>query len=161
MSAVSFWTPDRVQTLIRLWRDGLSASQIARALAGGVTRSAVIGKIHRLGLGGRARPSSPPARPRLEVRPRPKLPRAPAMRPPRTVAVEPASPPPEIGSATVLTIRRGQCRWPIGEPLADSFSLCGCAAVRGAYCSGHAQIAYRPLATKPPRDHLVRLAGLA
>lgn len=63
MAAPSSWTNDRVQTLTRLWRDGLSASQIARALAGGVSRNAVIGKVHRLGLNGRANPSPPGARP--------------------------------------------------------------------------------------------------
>jgi GcrA cell cycle regulator len=47
------WTPTRVETLTSLWRDGLSASQVAKAL-GGVTRNAVIGKVHRLGLSGRA-----------------------------------------------------------------------------------------------------------
>jgi len=43
------WTDDRVATLTKLWADGLSASQIAKQL-GGVTRNAVIGKVHRLGL---------------------------------------------------------------------------------------------------------------
>jgi len=52
------WTDDRVATLTKLWADGLSASQIAKQL-GGVTRNAVIGKVHRLGLSGRAKPSSP------------------------------------------------------------------------------------------------------
>jgi GcrA cell cycle regulator len=62
------WTDERVETLKRLWLDGLSASQIAGQL-GGVTRNAVIGKVHRLGLSGRAAPSQParptfkPARP--------------------------------------------------------------------------------------------------
>ena len=63
------WTPTRVDTLSSLWRDGLSASQVAKAL-GGVTRNAVIGKVHRLGLSGRVaggvvrRPATPrPPRP--------------------------------------------------------------------------------------------------
>ena len=62
------WSDDRVEQLKTLWTEGLSASQIARAL-GGVTRNAVIGKVHRLGLSGRAAPSQPtrplykPARP--------------------------------------------------------------------------------------------------
>ncbi len=51
------WTDDRVATLTKLWADGLSASQIAAEL-GGVTRNAVIGKVHRLGLSGRAKPTS-------------------------------------------------------------------------------------------------------
>ncbi|MBU2135314.1 MAG: GcrA cell cycle regulator, partial [Alphaproteobacteria bacterium] len=52
------WTDERVDTLKKLWQDGLSASQIAKQL-GGVTRNAVIGKVHRLGLSGRAIPSKP------------------------------------------------------------------------------------------------------
>lgn len=46
------WTPDRVEALKKMWSDGQSASQIASDL-GGVTRNAVIGKIHRLGLSNR------------------------------------------------------------------------------------------------------------
>ena len=48
------WTDERVDQLKKLWLDGLSASQIAQEL-GGVTRNAVIGKVHRLGLSGRAK----------------------------------------------------------------------------------------------------------
>ena len=44
------WTPDREATLRRMWGEGQSAAQIAREL-GGVTRVAVIGKLHRMGLG--------------------------------------------------------------------------------------------------------------
>ena len=52
------WTDERVELLKKLWADGLSASQIAAEL-GGITRNAVIGKVHRLGLSGRAKsPSS-------------------------------------------------------------------------------------------------------
>ena len=51
------WTDERVELLKKLWQDGLSASQIAGEL-GGITRNAVIGKVHRLGLAGRARNAS-------------------------------------------------------------------------------------------------------
>lgn len=47
------WTDDRVETLKKMWGEGQSASQIAKEL-GGVTRNAVIGKVHRLGLSNRA-----------------------------------------------------------------------------------------------------------
>lgn len=50
------WTEDRVSRLAKLWAEGLSASQIAADL-GEVTRNAVIGKVHRLGLSGRAKPA--------------------------------------------------------------------------------------------------------
>ena len=49
------WTEARVNKLKRLWDDGLSASQIAEQL-GEVTRNAVIGKAHRLGLSSRPSP---------------------------------------------------------------------------------------------------------
>ncbi len=57
------WTNERVELLKKLWGDGLSASQIAGEL-GGVTRNAVIGKVHRLGLSGRAKSTSSSAKPR-------------------------------------------------------------------------------------------------
>jgi GcrA cell cycle regulator len=58
------WTDERVELLKKLWSEGLSASQIAGEL-GGITRNAVIGKVHRLGLSGRAKaPSSAVPRPR-------------------------------------------------------------------------------------------------
>ena len=47
------WTDERVEILTKMWADGNSASQIAKEL-GGVTRNAVIGKVHRLGLSNRA-----------------------------------------------------------------------------------------------------------
>ena len=76
------WTEERVDILKKLWLDGLSASQIAKQL-GGVTRNAVIGKVHRLGLSGRAAPSQP-ARPVFKA-PRPQRPIAAAPAPRRPV----------------------------------------------------------------------------
>ena len=61
--AESGWSETRVTILSQLWIDGLSASQIAKQL-GGVTRNAVIGKVHRLGLSGRAAASAPARAPR-------------------------------------------------------------------------------------------------
>ena len=53
------WTDERVDLLSRLWLEGRSASQIAAALGGGLTRNAVIGKVHRLGLAGRVKAAGP------------------------------------------------------------------------------------------------------
>ncbi len=50
------WTDERVELLKNMWGEGRSASQIAKEL-GGVTRNAVIGKVHRLGLSNRATPA--------------------------------------------------------------------------------------------------------
>jgi len=62
------WTDERVETLKKMWNEGQSASQIAKEL-GGVTRNAVIGKVHRLGLSNRVgpggeEPAAAPAAPR-------------------------------------------------------------------------------------------------
>src|SRR5579863_3730490 len=53
------WTDEKVELLRQLWMDGRSASQISAVLGQGLTRNAVIGKVHRLGLAGRAKSSSP------------------------------------------------------------------------------------------------------
>src|SRR5438128_4347801 len=115
------WTDERVELLKKLWQDGLSASQIAKQL-GGVTRNAVIGKVHRLGLSGRATPSKP-ARPTFKA-PRPARPVTSAPSAPRRLA-EPAlhAHAPAVryvdetpGTATVLTLGAHMCKWPIGDP---------------------------------------------
>ena len=69
------WTDERVALLKKLWMEGLSASQIAAELSGGVTRNAVIGKVHRLKLSARAKPAS--VAPRAKT-PRPSAPRRPS-----------------------------------------------------------------------------------
>ncbi|MGL4260145.1 MAG: GcrA family cell cycle regulator, partial [Afipia sp.] len=67
MTVIS-WTDDRVEQLKKLWEAGLSASQIAAEL-GNITRNAVIGKVHRLGLSGRAKSPSSAAPRQRKVRP--------------------------------------------------------------------------------------------
>src|SRR6185437_9606550 len=141
----------RVETLKKLWLDGLSASQIAKQL-GGVTRNAVIGKVHRLGLSGRATPSQP-QRPAFKTprAPRPAIAAAPAPRRAIEASAMPAQlpaaalAPEEPGTATVLTLGAHMCKWPIGDPASDSFTFCGRRSDReGPYCSEHARVAYQP-----------------
>ena len=147
------WTDERVELLKKLWQDGLSASQIAKQL-GGVTRNAVIGKVHRLGLSGRAAPSKP-ARTVFKA-PRPARPVSAAPSPPRRIA-DPASLPQsspvryveeEPGLATVLTLGAHMCKWPIGDPSLDSFTFCGRRTGEGPYCHEHSEVAYQPAQTK-------------
>jgi GcrA cell cycle regulator len=148
------WTDERVETLKKLWLDGLSASQIAKQL-GGVTRNAVIGKVHRLGLSGRAAPSHPsrttfkaprPPRPISMPQPRPR-----ALEP-RAHAVPAPRPTPYVelpGTATVLTLGAHMCKWPIGDPSSDDFTFCGRrASEERPYCVDHAQMAYQPPQSK-------------
>ncbi|TYP64878.1 GcrA cell cycle regulator [Stutzerimonas stutzeri] len=123
------WTDDRVETLKRMWSEGQSASAIAKEL-GGVTRNAVIGKVHRLGLSNRteepeaAAPAPAPA-PELVAREKPAAPRAvpqPAAAPlrpepaPEPVAVQPEpEPEPSTQPAFVPVPRRPIV--PAGQPL--------------------------------------------
>jgi GcrA cell cycle regulator len=156
------WTDERIATLTRMWRDGFSASQVAREL-GGVTRSAVIGKIHRLGVAGRALPAIPRSstgRPPNKVRVSSGgAVRVAASRPPRPVA--PSLAPFEVSvTATVLTLSEHGCRWPIGDPTEADFGFCGRACPpRGSYCEGHGFMALRVRdpGMKPKHiDHIVR-----
>lgn len=66
------WTDERVELLKKLWMEGLSASQIAGELGEGVTRNAVIGKVHRLKLSARAKPTNTTPRPRPAARQAPR-----------------------------------------------------------------------------------------
>jgi GcrA cell cycle regulator len=158
------WTDERVETLKKLWLDGLSASQIAKQL-GGVTRNAVIGKVHRLGLSGRATPSQP-QRPIFKTprAPRPAVAAAPAPRRPIEPVMPSAQPTPayypeEPGSATVLTLGAHMCKWPIGDPSSDAFTFCGRRSDReGPYCMDHARVAYQPQQKKGARTGASELA---
>jgi GcrA cell cycle regulator len=143
------WTDERVTVLKKLWLEGLSASQIAKQL-GGVTRNAVIGKVHRLGLSGRAAPSQPSRPAYRPQRPRPAAPvqvSAPAPRRAEPVmrAQVPAPMPDLPGTATVLTLGAHMCKWPIGDPSGGDFSFCGRRTqAEGPYCVEHARVAYQP-----------------
>lgn len=155
------WTEERVESLKKLWSEGLSASQIAAEL-GGITRNAVIGKVHRLGLSGRAKSPSASA-------PRPRKARAHAhshtqmMRVSRpTIRGNTAlahaydfeqEPEPELVDniiplgqrRTILELTEETCRWPIGDPGSTEFFFCGGHAGTGApYCTYHSRVAYQP-----------------
>lgn len=157
------WTDDRVATLKKLWMEGHSAAQIAKQLGGGVTRNAVIGKVHRLGLAGRATPSRPAKRPaRPQTRPRIAASSAPGAVRPRVSASPPILtivPPLEPlrrddGTVTtVLTLNDQVCKWPIGDPGSADFAFCGRARCVGAYCTEHAQLAYQPQQAKKKRAY--------
>jgi len=85
------WTDERIEKLTKMWEGGSTASQIADEL-GGVSRNAVIGKAHRLGL--KARPSPVKANDKAEA-----APAAPAPKPPRTEAAPRPAPKPAAEAA--------------------------------------------------------------
>ena len=146
------WTDDRVELLKQLWAEGLSASQIASKM-GGVTRNAVIGKVHRLGLSGRATP----AKPQTGRSPSANQPRALARKSFQVAepeAVKPVIPEPEFleplvldsgDNATVSTLNGNMCKWPIGDPSSDEFHFCGQSTAKSkSYCAYHAHMAFQP-----------------
>lgn len=81
------WTDERVETLKKMWAEGQSASRIAKEL-GGVTRNAVIGKVHRLGMSNRVGPGTPAEDEGDTAAPSPAAPAKPAPAP-RAAAPEP------------------------------------------------------------------------
>jgi GcrA cell cycle regulator len=160
------WTEERIERLKELWGEGLSASQIAAELGEGVSRNAVLGKAHRLGLAqGEARVASSP-RSRKPTR-QPDLPpteeasaqndAVPApMMPARPPAAQAAELPgreelvvPRSEGVTIMELREAMCRWPLGDPTTPEFRYCGARAAEGLpYCAHHTQIAYQPAAER-------------
>ncbi|MCL6705611.1 GcrA family cell cycle regulator [Pseudomonas sp. R2.Fl] len=168
------WTDERVEKLKKLWSEGLSASQIAAQL-GGVSRNAVIGKVHRLNLPGRVkaggtssaaratkRPAAPQRSSTFNSRPAPT--RTIARASGATLLKEEIefdgmeethfSPSTDVIvpisrrlALTELTERT--CKWPIGDPIKDDFHFCGCEAQDSSpYCAYHAKLAYQPVSDR-------------
>jgi GcrA cell cycle regulator len=154
------WNDERVELLKKLWSEGLSASQIAGRL-GGVTRNAVIGKVHRLGLSGRATTSRMKShRPRARTaaaarRMQPKSRFAPQGNPAFRQLYHPEAEPfmatveelviPLKERRTIQTLTECSCRWPIGDPQTADFHFCGKNKVTGLpYCEFHARRAFQP-----------------
>ncbi|APF36316.1 GcrA cell cycle regulator [Chelatococcus daeguensis] len=173
------WSDERVELLRKLWTEGLSASQIAAEL-GGVTRNAVIGKVHRLGLSGRAKSAAPAAsRPRKAahtrspshpmtqpsgqtvVRGNTALAAAPELET-EAVPQEQFQPQDEVvvplsERVTIMELREAMCRWPMGDPTTPDFRFCGARSLLGMpYCAHHARIAYQPAADRRREKKVMR-----
>lgn len=148
------WTDERVALLTKLWAEGLSASQIARQL-GGVTRNAVIGKVHRLKLSGRAKTTSSPNRAKkvsstaeevqrtrttaaatVQLRVRPMVMGNNALKTEMLLdgATEqrfqtPSEPNilvmPTSRRLSLVQLSEKTCRWPVGDPMSADFNFCG------------------------------------
>lgn len=161
------WTDERVELLKKLWSEGLSASQIAGRL-GSVTRNAVIGKVHRLGLSGRAttsRVKTHRTRPRMAQTAAAGVKRPPKQRfatvgnPAVRALYQPEAEPfvpaeaeldiPLKDRKSIQTLTECSCRWPIGDPQRADFYFCGKDKVPGLpYCEFHARRAFQPPQTR-------------
>lgn len=121
------WPADRIEQLKGLWERGFSGSQIAAEM-GGLTRNAVIGKAHRLGLSKRI---TTKARPYIRKR---LMPTAMAKDQPefRDEPVRLADEP------DIIAVGKNQCRWPVGVCEYDRHLFCGHVTPSGAsYCGFH------------------------
>lgn len=146
---MSMWTDARVETIKALWNDGWSGAQIAEHI-GGVSRSAVLAKLARIGElkkdtgvrtpRRRAASQTLPSRPRISHNPLP----------PKPLPPEPAVPQPalrlEDGRHVGLRELTSQmCHWPIGDPCDADFHYCGNPpAPHRNYCEAHAGKARQP-----------------
>ncbi len=158
------WSAERIALLKRRWAEGLSASTIARELGPGVSRCAVLGKVHRLKL---VQPEFKRRHFRKErARKRPRAPRPvarPRGRPSQltetfyALGLDALFGPPDTGTlhqhagrafgpaCGLLDLTDATCRWPVGEPDEADFVFCGAAPFRRhPYCVAHCLIAYRP-----------------
>src|SRR6202012_2812815 len=164
------WSDERVEQLKKLWESGLSASQIAAEL-GNVTRNAVIGKVHRLGLSGRAKPPASAAPRQRKARPaqhmvrmsRPMSRGNTALAQAFEVELEPDpiafdNVVPMSQRLSLLELNEGTCHWPGGDPASPDFFFCGGKSLSGLpYCAHHSRVAYQPASdrrrqpAKPPQ----------
>lgn len=153
MSEAAAWTDARIEELKRLWGEGFSASQIARALGGAITRNSVLAKIHRLKNAGdpllERRTTSPTPRERI-IRtntPRPAVPK------PRPAPDEPLPLAREDGAPVTLdNCRHDECRWPHGD--GENFRICDHKIEEGfahPYCAFHLMRSSAGKASEPYR----------
>jgi GcrA cell cycle regulator len=154
------WTEFTIAKLSKLWEEGISSAEIGRQL--NVSKSAVVGKIHRLGLPGRISPIKPVQNRRNSSAawPQPDHPRktlsklacqqwAPAMPGPTAEPVcevlpgPSRAPMPEDNVGWELARSPKQCRWPLGDPQTSKFRFCDVPTRPGkSYCEAHARLAY-------------------
>jgi len=159
------WTEERVETLRKLWADGLSASQIAAQL-GSVSRNAVIGKVHRLKLSSRGRSTAAAPRVKKQASATTVVQKVKTVAPTRAITATIGSSALKIAfdaepiaryrpaQDVVIPISRKlhlvelterTCKWPNGDPLSEAFSFCGAdSADTGPYCRYHSRIAFQP-----------------
>ena len=133
------WTQEKVNKLKELWGKGSTASQIAEII-GGVSRNAVIGKAHRLGLSGRMASKKSNGGISIIRKKRINVSQAQKIINISPVIDEPMNP------TAFQDIKDGLCRWPLGEPEEIDFKFCGRNTKEGVvYCQSHYKQAYQPL----------------
>jgi GcrA cell cycle regulator len=116
------WNDEKINRLKKLWQEGLTTGEIGKRLA--ISKNAVVGKAHRLGLKGRPSPIKRPTKAAAESSPA-------------------AKKQPEVKVFTLTDLSSQTCRWPIGDPKHEDFRFCGKPVVAGKpYCGEHCATAY-------------------
>ena len=141
------WTDELIEQLKALWAEGLTTGEIGKRL--GISKNAVVGKAHRLGLKGRPSPIKRDGA-------------ATAAAPVVAGETPPAAAPkarlkakvPEVKKIkSLVDLSANTCRWPIGDPKEPNFHFCGGNAIPGKpYCPEHAAIAYVGSNRTPPKQ---------
>ena len=141
------WTFRALATLARMAREGSNSTQIAAELGNGLTRNAVLGKIHRLRGKGTSLPTSaatPALKPKAKPKPKPKL-FAPVALTPRPATLTPydAIDPLTPGLLRMLDLQAHNCRWPLNSAMQGEYYFCGAqVAPDRPYCPAHVAVAY-------------------
>ena len=144
------WTYERVEKLKQLWDEGHTASRIAAEL-GEVTRNAVIGKAHRLGLSGRMASKKSSGGISIIRKKKVNL-----YKNQKIIDISPTIDEP-MNPTMFNDIKDGLCRWPLGEPDEIDFKFCGRGTKEGiVYCQAHYKQAYQPLSKVRERRKLKR-----
>ena len=159
------WTDERVELLRKYWSEGLSASRIAAQL-GGVSRNAVIGKVHRLKLSSRGRTTATTTRQKKAATVTKTVVKAQVTQRPVTASIGATALQAEFDAEPVarqqlrlaqnvvipisrrlmlVELNERTCKWPNGDPLSEDFSFCGNeAGESGPYCGYHSRLAFQP-----------------
>lgn len=157
------WTDERIAQLKAGWEGGKTASQIAEQLGEGVTRNAVIGKAHRLGLESRPSPvkAGEDTQAAVVTRAATVAPVPPAAAAPPAVAAPVAARPVakkpvrtgKAAKTSLLDLNEKICKWPIGHPGDSDFHFCGKPSQAGfPYCTEHCLQAYQAQLPRRDRD---------
>ena len=140
------WTPEKTEQLKKLWNEGHTASQIAGMLGDGISRNAVIGKSHRLGLAGRSHSRNiyiQKSENKFHHKNSVPLKRLRKPRGLRAIIIEKDFEP--ENPTSLENLNEKTCRWPIGHPDEANFYFCGRNPMEErVYCKLHVLHAYQP-----------------
>ncbi|MBQ8250378.1 MAG: hypothetical protein IJY92_00515 [Alphaproteobacteria bacterium] len=120
------WTAEKIKQLKKLWLKGKSTIEIGKEL--GISKNAVVGKVHRLELAARPSPIKRVQKPTTATK--------------QKVVKKEIKP----KKMTLMDLKLTSCRWPIGDPKDEDFHFCGADTVTGKpYCAEHCKVAYTSL----------------